>query len=339
MLKPMDQQRPLDLLDKFLNGKCTPDEEQIVQEWYESIGKGRLNLADRAEEEETRKQRIYSIVQQRIRSGNDFTPFVNSRPYHKFYLAAAVIAFLVSAISLMFFLARPQEQLYELSASSSIIEHSNDTGGDIAFDLPDGSRVTLKSGGYISYPAQFDKAAREVILGGVAFFEVSRDTLSPFRVHTGEVTTQVLGTSFTIRAPENDESVEVIVRTGKVSVYRGHDFGDHPEAVVLTPNQQVSYRKKEEKLIQSVATQPVVLIPESSSFEVENVPIQDVIEKLIRLYGINIRTANNTILTCPITASFDDQNLYSRIEMICKAIGATYSMSESEIVIEGGACE
>jgi hypothetical protein len=135
------------------------------------------------------------------------------------------------------------------------------------------------------------------------------------------------------------EAVEVIVRTGKVSVYKGHELGNHPDAVVLTPNQQVSYERKEEKLVQAIASQPVVLVPELSSFEVENVAIGEVIQKLVRLYGINIRTRNNIILSCPITASFDDQDLYSRIEMICKAIGASYTVNETEIIIEGGACE
>jgi ferric-dicitrate binding protein FerR (iron transport regulator) len=239
----------------------------------------------------------------------------------------------------MFFLVRPEQQQFRLSANSAVVERTNNTGDDIAFYLPDSSKVTLKSGGSISYPAQFDKTTREVILGGVAFFEVKRDTLAPFRVHTGDVTTQVLGTSFTIRAPVGNEAVEVIVRTGKVSVYKGHELGNHPDAVVLTPNQQVSYQRKEEKLVQAVASQPVVLVPELSSFAVENVAIGEVIQKLVRLYGINIRTRNNIILSCPITASFDDQDLYSRIEMICKAIGASYTVNETEIIIEGGACE
>ncbi len=60
---------------------------------------------------------------------------------------------------------------------------------------------------------------RDVYLSGEAFFEVTKNPDRPFRVFANEIVTKVLGTSFTVRSFENDTTIQVIVRTGKVTVY------------------------------------------------------------------------------------------------------------------------
>src|SRR5690606_14332062 len=62
--------------------------------------------------------------------------------------------------------------------------------------LPDGSRVVLNSRSSITYSTDFGNGQREMFLLGEAFFEVAKDTLRPFIVHTGNLSTRALGTSF-----------------------------------------------------------------------------------------------------------------------------------------------
>ena len=85
---------------------------------------------------------------------------------------------------------------------------------------------------------------REVHLEGEAFFEVAHDTLRPFFVYTGNITTKVLGTSFTVSARENVVFVEV--KTGRVSVTQTTQKSASPrhtltEEIILTPNQKAVY--------------------------------------------------------------------------------------------------
>jgi ferric-dicitrate binding protein FerR (iron transport regulator) len=57
-------------------------------------------------------------------------------------------------------------------------------------------------------------------------------------VHTGDLVTEVLGTSFTIKSYENSKSI-VLVRTGKVSVYeRKNEEKQKRNGVILTPNKK-----------------------------------------------------------------------------------------------------
>jgi ferric-dicitrate binding protein FerR (iron transport regulator) len=290
-----------------------------------------------AEYETTRKTKIFSAIKQQI-DLNESTGLKANRGNSWTYLAAAIIAFLICAIPAINFLSRGFQDEFEIG-HASIIEQTNTRQAPISIDLPDGSNVILERGAVLSYPAQFVAAQRDVILNGNAFFNVRRDTLRPFRVHIGNLTTQVLGTSFTINAQDQRQAIEVIVRTGKVSVYQGHEMGDHPDAVILTPNQKVDYVVEEKKLVQSIVEQPVVVTAASAEFQFENAPAYEVIQRLVELYQINIRVDNEAIKSCPITASFGKQDLYTRVEMICKALGATFSVTEKEIVVTGGTCE
>ena len=80
--------------------------------------------------------------------------------------------------------------------------------------LPDGTTVKLNANTRIEYPQHFSAGTREVRLSGEAFFEVTKDTLHPFRIETINAAVEVLGTSFNVSAYPGAERVEVNVETG-----------------------------------------------------------------------------------------------------------------------------
>lgn len=83
--------------------------------------------------------------------------------------------------------------------------------------LPDGSRVTLGPESRID--VQFVADARRVTLvGGDAFFSVTKDPARPFFVSVGEVQIRVVGTQFEVR--ERSDAVSVAVAEGTVEVSR-----------------------------------------------------------------------------------------------------------------------
>ena len=98
--------------------------------------------------------------------------------------------------------------------------------------LPDGTVVHLNAGTVMRYPTEFtsDIVGRN---GRRSFFNVMRDEGKPFIVRTRQADVKVLGTSFNVKAYQEDELIAVSVRTGKVEV-------DMPESVMrLLPNEQV----------------------------------------------------------------------------------------------------
>src|SRR5690606_20377981 len=83
--------------------------------------------------------------------------------------------------------------------------------------LSDGSKVVLNPGSTVSFTPVFASGVREVSLEGEAFFDVAKDSLSPFVVKTSQLVTRVLGTSFTVKANKGGENIIVTVRTGRVA--------------------------------------------------------------------------------------------------------------------------
>ena len=89
--------------------------------------------------------------------------------------------------------------------------------------LPDGSRVWLNAESSLSYPGSFGgRERREVTLQGEAYFEVAPDSLHPFVVETAALQTQVLGTSFNVRAYSPEDTRVTLLRGSVKAVSYTH---------------------------------------------------------------------------------------------------------------------
>lgn len=102
--------------------------------------------------------------------------------------------------------------------------------------LPDSSRGWLNAESSLQYPESFEgMKQREVYLKGEGYFEVTKDAKHPFVVRTDALNTQVLGTSFNVKAYTGDDT-QVTLLEGSVKVTdRNHNElqlipGEHTDA-------------------------------------------------------------------------------------------------------------
>lgn len=329
-----------DLLNKHSRGDCTPEEEQLIIDWYDRIGENEHPEVDGAEIHRT-AECIWNNINPRP-VGKPLWPRVLLR-------SAAVIIPLVACASL--FITRdsiselittaPTEPLLENQVSTL---YSNESHVSRRIALPDGSEVVLQPASEIRLADNFGNATRELHLKGEAFFDVTRDPQRPFLVYSNEVVTRVLGTSFNVRAYEGDKEITVAVKSGKVSVYTNKQApGQLTQAneVVLTPNQQIVYHRFREVVSKQLVEEPEIILPHSQLFmmQFENAPVAEILEVLEQNYGVEIRYDGNDLRHCRLTTSMSDEGLYERIEVICKAIGASYAVSDdAAITISSKGC-
>lgn len=104
-------------------------------------------------------------------------------------------------------------------------------GGQYRVVMDDGSVVWLNAGSTLRYPSRFTHGAREVVLEGEAFFEITKDAGRPFLVRSGNVMIEVLGTRFNVSAYSDDEALVTTVAEGSVRVSQAG------EQVVLVKDQ------------------------------------------------------------------------------------------------------
>jgi transmembrane sensor len=166
-------------------------------------------------------------------------------------------------------------------------------------------------------------------------------------VYANELVTKVLGTSFSIRAYDNEPNVIVEVRSGKVSVFAQPtgtvaQASDSPrrEGLVLSPNQQAVYSREDARLTKSLFENPSLLIPdeEQRSFEFVDAKMQDVFAALEKAYGVEIVYDEEIMSGCYLNASLTDESLQVKLSLICKAVNATYEIMDTHIIVYGKGC-
>lgn len=331
-----------ELLEKYSRGDCTPAEEQLIIDWYDRIGET---------EEHDFSAKKMSWAEDEIWQVINPEPIVSRSLWSPIFIrAAAVIVPLLVCAALLFnhrtflsFLKPPEVQgVIPLETKSF---YKNDGAVPLQIRLADGSTVVLKPASEIRVADNFGKATREVNLKGEAFFRVAHDTKRPFLVYSNGVVTRVLGTCFNVKAYENDREVTVAVKSGKVSVYASKGSTSphltQAEEVVLTPNQQVIYHRFREVVSKQLVPEPEIILPDSDLFRMQfdNTEVVEIFKVLEENYGVEIRYEAADLKHCRLTTSMSDEGLYERIEIICKAIGASYAISDdAAITISSKGC-
>lgn len=156
-------------------------------------------------------------------------------------------------------------------------------GGDYCFILSDGTKVWLNAESELDFPVDFVVKERVVRLKGEAYFEVKPDAAHPFIVETRGVRTRVLGTSFNIKAYDNEESIFTTLLTGKVKVSA---IGEENESVVLTPGMQSEWQENGQKMSVKKVNAENFTAWRQGAFMFDNENIMVVTRVLERWYGL-----------------------------------------------------
>lgn len=157
------------------------------------------------------------------------------------------------------------------------------TGGFYTLVLSDGTRVWLNSESELEYPVLFGKGKRVVKLTGEAFFEVTKDASRPFIVETNDIRTRVLGTSFNIKAYQNEPAIAMTLFTGKVEVAL---LTDTLRRVVLVPGKQADLNLQTNHLSVGEVNLEHVIAWKEGMFMFNKENIEVVTRQIERWYGV-----------------------------------------------------
>lgn len=118
-------------------------------------------------------------------------------------------------------------------------------GGEFKVVLEDSTVVWLNSQSKLVYPETFGMAERRVKITGEAYFEVKGEKDRPFIVDTDGHTIKVYGTSFNVRAYDDDPFVYTTLEKGSISISRLNNTSGE---VFLSPGHQALLDHKGEGL-------------------------------------------------------------------------------------------
>ena len=326
----MTEKELQDLIDKYLSGNCTQQEQELLDKVLDSYNDEDASL-QKIDQESRIKADIHSnIFKKEIYSNKKQSS--NKRWLH----AVATVLILIS-IGVTFYHINPYEK--EKLTSQSFITKSTEWGQRSTFTLQDGTKITLNAGSSIEFPENFNAlSTREVKLNGEAFFEVAKNPNKPFIIHTQNVTTQVLGTSFNVHAYDFSENISVTVKTGKVRVQSENKVGDI-NTVYLAPNQMAAYSKKGNELITSTVANENYLDWKNGIIRFNDITFLEASNMLTRWYGIEIDFQSPSLKNCHVTARYEKAKLHVVLESIKFATkGMDYEFLENNKILLKGSC-
>ena len=229
----MDSRKLEELKRKFFDGECSPDELRLLEKWVDDLP----HYADAEPLDKTREQlleeTVWDSIQQRIILPEASASIkrahrIDQRVFNPRAIAAAIGFVIVSAFAGYWYFTPSEVAWITVTAGKGSVEK---------FVLPDSSTVWLNSATTLRYPSSFEDTRKIMLEEGEAFFDVKRDPVRPFIVATAYVQTEVLGTSFSVKAYRSLPEVMVKVASGKVQVRDSLRILDY-----VFPNEQLTYR-------------------------------------------------------------------------------------------------
>lgn len=190
--------------------------------------------------------------------------------------------------------------------------------GEYRLRLADGSLVVLNAESRLRYPVNFTGMVREVYLEGEACFEVAKDALKPFVVHTTKTDVRVLGTLFNVCAYANEDCTEVTLVNGAVQVSAG------AVRERLMPDQQltIDHRTLETRVREVEARNYVAWT--DGLFRFDAMPLELLMMRLSRWFNISYEFKDDSLKKVRFTGAF---RKYDNIDHILKMIGELMEIS------------
>jgi len=364
-----DEERHIDydLLGKYLSGESSAEESQAVETWKTSskanydefdrlarlwreadslIGhtpapvnldaawdrlQGRIfgdeEIPDGSiagEKADSAKEDIY--VEKEVGEAPVRTIGMRSKVRGLYYYGSRIAAVLVVGflIYTVFFMTGGEPDKVEVFADNNIT----------ITDLPDETKVTLNENTKISYPEKFKSEERAVELTGEAFFEVARNEEKPFIVHAHNALVRVLGTSFNVRAVEEETEISVTVEEGKVRLSDEEDIA----FVILEKNEKGIFNRDTGHIEKYERSEGGEMFWRSRTVMFRDTELSTVFDTLEKLYDTEILTKNKDILSCMLSAKFQDMNIEEILDKIAINFNLTIEKNDNTFEISGDGC-
>ncbi len=199
--------------------------------------------------------------------------------------------------------------------------------------LFDGTKVILNSDSKLKYPPKFGNFSREVYLEGEAYFEVAHNSKKPFIVHSGKLSTKVLGTKFNITAFPNEAEIKVSLVEGKVVVLK-ENSPKEVENINLLPHQQYTYNNK----TKSGKVKRFNILKETgwkdNQYVFDDESLNKALIKLSRAFGVEFKLDIPEKEKYKIKANFNNESFWTIVETIKYATKLKYKIVSKDNEVE-----
>ncbi|MEQ6119945.1 FecR domain-containing protein [Reichenbachiella sp. MALMAid0571] len=216
--------------------------------------------------------------------------------------------------------------------NSTLVTKVSPYGQKTTVKLPDGTMVVLNSGSTLKYKKEFDDSFRKVELTGEAIFDVVKDPARPFTVHSGTLSTTVLGTFFNVRAYNDESQIRVSLAKGKV-VVNNTGQTNQLNNYYLEPGQEVTYHKVKKTIEKRKFDIDQVFAWNKGIIVFESVRMKTVLKELERWYGVSFKVTGES-QEWNYTGKFEKQSLENVLRNLSFSQRFEFTIENKEVEIK-----
>jgi ferric-dicitrate binding protein FerR (iron transport regulator) len=325
------------LVTRKLAGGATPEEMEALEELLrqhpdlkdrylhlEHYYKDTTHIA--AENTELALQKTWS----KIRSEKQEPATVKPLFKRTYIVAASVAATLLLGAAVFFF---NKERNPSAAKPMQWVKRQNGKATRSYVELADGSKIWLNASSKLTYPERFDNKSRTVFLEGEAFFDIAANPKRPFIIQLKKGTIKVLGTSFNIKAYEN-EPVQTAVVTGKVAfIPRYEEAKKISDTILITPEVKVIYAANSGTLIKANTIDGEDKAWTEGRLIFRNATLEEIGASLERNFNKKVEFEASAPKQYRLTGAFHNNSLEDIMYYLSKSKAFHYKITDSTLVI------
>ncbi|MDB4926130.1 FecR family protein [Mucilaginibacter sp.] len=329
-----------ELLEKYANGTCTPEEMDAINQWYNKY-QDTPDYTDTlpTNERELLKAKMQTAITAKI-IPDEAAPVIVRTIYRKWWVGIAAAAIVLVLIKVVFLnnALKPDHAAQPVIANLQV---TNNTKNILKQLLPDSSIVWLSPGASLNWPKSFLKASRNVAMKGDCFFEVTKNPNRPFIISSEHLVTKVWGTSFRVHDGTDNTMAKVTVLTGKVSVSKKGSAAANAgpkliaNEIILHPKDEVVLANNTAQLVATKqANVSDLALYKHFNLSFENSKLTEIVSVLNKKFEVNIRIRNEELDKAVMTADLNDLNLPEVLDVLKASMKLNYEISKDLIVLK-----
>lgn len=324
----MDKDKCLDIFERYILRQATKEEidslcsfingDHLLNQWFEEQIMSsspnidldlRLRMLDNIRSNV--KYKIEGNTGERVKKAN--------RNYIRWVANVAAILLPIVLIAGIYIFNKPQKIDY--------LAISADAGEKASVSLPDGSKISINSVSEVVYSTEYNKKERILKLKGEGYFDVKSDSSKPFIVECGDVKVKVLGTTFGIKAYDDENTISVVLSSGKVELITPS------ESLTMKPNEKITYdRATKSTRIEHVDAKDYTDWRQNR-LRFENETLENIVKTIARMHNTDIVFDNAEIDQQKFTGTIDNTSVQSALKALSLTAPIDYHVENGVVYL------
>jgi len=330
---PSNSELSPEVLDQYLAGEGTPDDRAAFEAAVRSdptadvlvraVRANATRLGDGAAVKARLHQRFAdtaprSAVQPSVVLPRNVARW-GTRVLARVGVAAVVIMMIVLVVA----------RTADVSSPARRVTYATKTGERAVVTLADGSHIILAPRSTMVFEVRGASRERQVTLSGEAYFEIASARQAPFVVHTGRVSTRVLGTRFTVRRYASDRSTRVAVLEGRVAIATAWN---RSHAVTLAAGMM---GETADSSASTITTDDIGTAAAWTTGHLlfHDAPVTDVLAALTRWYGYEFRLADSALARATLTIGVSTESASEALQTLQRTMNVEMDVHGTVITL------